>query len=242
MDSKKDSKNQGLAIGIDLGTTYSVCAVMRNNQVEIIANEQGNRTTPSTVAFTDSERLIGEAAKNQAALNPQNTVFSIKRLIGREYNDPTVISDMKLWPFKVVNVNGKPEVEVKFKGETKTFSPQEISAMILSKMKEIAETYLGTSVHKAVVTCPAYFTNGQRQATSDAGIIAGLEVLRIISEPTSAAMAYGFIEEENGRPITKEKNVLIFDFGGTIVIVIISVFVSRWNIRCQSIDDGRWYF
>ena len=178
------------AIGIDLGTTYS-CVATYDSAVEIIANEQGNRVTPSFVAFTSEERLIGDAAKNQAALNPKNTVFDAKRLIGRAFDDESVQKDIKSWPFKVVDSNGQPQIEVQYLDETKTFSPQEISSMVLTKMKEIAEAKIGKKVEKAVVTVPAYFNDAQRQATKDAGAIAGLNVLRIINEPTAAAIAYG---------------------------------------------------
>jgi len=180
------------AIGIDLGTTYSCVGVWVNERVEIIANDQGNRTTPSYVAFTDSERLIGDAAKNQVAMNPENTVFDAKRLIGRKFQDATVQSDLKHWPFKVIPKDGdKPFVQVSYLGETKTFSPEEISAMVLTKMKETAEAYLGKTITDAVVTVPAYFNDSQRQATKDAGTICGLNVKRIINEPTAAAIAYG---------------------------------------------------
>ena len=179
------------SIGIDLGTTYSCVAVFENGKVEIIANEQGNRTTPSWVAFTDDERLIGDAAKNSSGQNIQNTVYEIKRMMGREYNDSTVQRDMKLLPYKIVNDNGKPRVEVTYKNETKQFTPEEVSAMILTKMKTIAENYLGEKVTNAVITVPAYFNDAQRQATKDAGVIAGLNVLRVINEPTAAAIAYG---------------------------------------------------
>nr|XP_001392074.2 heat shock protein [Aspergillus niger CBS 513.88] len=179
------------AVGIDLGTTYSCVGVFRDDRIEIIANDQGNRTTPSFVAFTDTERLIGDAAKNQVAMNPHNTVFDAKRLIGRRFADAEVQSDMKHWPFKVVEKGGKPIVEVEFKGETKQFTPEEVSSMILTKMRETAEAYLGGTVNNAVITVPAYFNDSQRQATKDAGLIAGLNVLRIINEPTAAAIAYG---------------------------------------------------
>lgn len=200
-----------VAIGIDLGTTYSCVAVWQGDRVEVIANDQGSRTTPSYVAFTDTERLIGDAAKNQAAMNPKNTVYDAKRLIGRKYNDEHVKSDMKLWPFTVkADANNKPIVEVKYQGEDKEFHAEEISAMVLTKMKETAEAYLGHAVKKAVITVPAYFDDAQRQATKDAGVIAGLEVLRIVSEPTAAAIAYGLDKKDDG----KERNVIIFDCGG----------------------------
>ncbi|CAG99965.1 Hsp70 family ATPase SSA3 [Kluyveromyces lactis] len=210
------------AVGIDLGTTYSCVAHFTNDRVEIIANDQGNRTTPSYVAFTDTERLIGDAAKNQAAINPSNTVFDAKRLIGRKYDDPEVLNDAKHFPFKIVNKDGKPNVEVEYKGETKVFSPEEISSMVLSKMKETAEAYLGTKVNDAVVTVPAYFNDSQRQATKDAGTIAGLNVLRIINEPTAAAIAYGL--DKKG---TSEHNVLIFDLGG-----------GTFDVSLLTIEDG----
>ncbi|CCD18698.1 heat shock protein 70, putative, (fragment), partial [Trypanosoma vivax Y486] len=193
------------AIGIDLGTTYSCVGVWQNERVEIIANDQGNRTTPSYVAFTDTERLIGDAAKNQVAMNPLNTVFDAKRLIGRKFSDSVVQADMKHWPFKVTTKgDDKPVIQVQFHGETKTFNPEEISSMVLLKMKEVAESYLGKQVTKAVVTVPAYFNDSQRQATKDAGTIAGLEVLRIINEPTAAAIAYGVDKVDDG----KETHVL----------------------------------
>ncbi|KAI9890844.1 MAG: Heat shock protein ssb1 [Vezdaea aestivalis] len=199
------------AIGIDLGTTYSCVANYEGQNVEIIANEQGSFTTPSFVSFTDKERLIGESAKNQAAMNPKNTIFDIKRLIGRRFDDPTVKKDVESWPFTVVSDHaGNPQVQVDYLGETKTFSPQEISSMVLTKMKEVAETKLGKKVEKAVVTVPAYFNDNQRQATKDAGSIAGLNVLRIINEPTAAAIAYGLGAGKS----EKERNVLIYDLGG----------------------------
>ena len=201
-----------MCIGIDLGTTFSCLGVWENNRVEIISNDQGNRTLPSYVAFTDSERLIGEAAKNQCAMNPINTVFDAKRLIGRRFSDRNVQNDMKHFPFKVVDDGqDKPLIEVEFKGEQKRFRPEEISAMVLSKLKEVAEGYLGKKVKNAVITVPAYFNDAQRQATKDAGAIAGLNVLRIINEPTAAAMCYGFDKIKDD----KERFVLIFDCGGT---------------------------
>ncbi|KAJ0569103.1 putative Heat shock protein 70 family [Helianthus annuus] len=205
-------KGEGPAIGIDLGTTYSCVGVWQHDRVEIIANDQGNRTTPSYVAFTDTERLIGDAAKNQVAMNPTNTVFDAKRLIGRRFSDPSVQSDMKHWPFKVVPGAGdKPMIVVSHKGEEKQFSAEEISSMVLNKMKEIAEAYLGTTIKNAVVTVPAYFNDSQRQATKDAGVISGLNVMRIINEPTAAAIAYGLDKKASS---VGEKNVLIFDLGG----------------------------
>ncbi|CAF4754223.1 unnamed protein product [Rotaria sp. Silwood1] len=197
------------AVGIDLGTTYSCVGVFQYGKVEIIANDQSNRTTPSYVAFTDSERLIGDADKNQVTMNPNNTVFDAKRLIGRKFDDSTVQSDMKHWPFKVINQNGKPKIEIDYKNEKKIFTPEEISSMVLTKMKETSEAYLGKKVSEAVVTVPAYFNDSQRQATIDAGVIAGLKILRIINEPTAAAIAYGLDKRTTG-----EKNVRIFDLGG----------------------------
>jgi heat shock protein 5 len=198
----------GNVIGIDLGTTYSCVGIFKKGKVEIIANDQGNRVTPSWVAFTENERLIGEAAKNQATLNPENTIFDVKRLIGRNFNDAEVQRDMKLMPYKIINKGGKPYVQVKVKGEDKVFSPEEVSAMILTKMKETAEAHIGKKVEYAVVTCPAYFNDAQRQATKDSGTIAGLNVLRIINEPTAAAIAYGLGD------MGAEKNILVFDLGG----------------------------
>ncbi|XP_040046661.2 heat shock 70 kDa protein 1 [Gasterosteus aculeatus] len=216
------SAAKGAAIGIDLGTTYSCVGVFQHGKVEIIANDQGNRTTPSYVAFTDTERLIGDAAKNQVALNPSNTVFDAKRLIGRKVEDPVVQADMKHWPFKVVGDGGKPKIQVEHKGEEKSFYPEEISSMVLVKMKEIAEAYLGHKVSNAVVTVPAYFNDSQRQATKDAGVIAGLNVLRIINEPTAAAIAYGLDRGKTG-----ERNVLIFDLGG-----------GTFDVSILTIEDG----
>jgi len=222
------------AIGIDLGTTYSCVGVWQNDRVEIIANDQGNRTTPSYVAFTDTERLIGDAAKNQVAMNPINTVFDAKRLIGRKFQDSTVQSDMKHWSFKVVNSgDDKPRVKVQFKGEDKQFLAEEISAMILVKMKEVAEAYIGKDVKKAVVTVPAYFNDSQRQATKDAGAIAGLEVLRIINEPTAAAIAYGLDKVNDNN----ERNVLIFDLGGgTFDVSLLTIDGGIFEVKATAGD------
>lgn len=217
------TEDVGTVIGIDLGTTYSCVGVMQNGKVEIIANDQGNRITPSYVSFStgsDGERLVGDAAKNQAAMNPSNTVFDVKRLIGRKFTDTTVQRDKKLLPFEIVNSKGKPFIEVSVKQETKKFSPEEISAMILGKMKQTAEDYLGKSVKNAVVTVPAYFSDSQRSATKDAGTIAGLNVMRIINEPTAAAIAYGL--DKKG-----EKNILVFDLGG-----------GTFDVTLLTIDDG----
>ena len=199
-----------VAIGIDLGTTYSCVGIWKNGQCEIVANDQGMRTTPSYVAFTDEERLIGTAAKNQASQNPENTIFDAKRLIGRIFNDPATQNDIKHFPYKVTEKDNKPLIQATYKGEVKDFQPEEISSMVLIKMKEIAEDYLGEKVDSAVITVPAYFNDSQRQSTKDAGAIAGLNVLRIINEPTAAAIAYGLDQEKT----EKEKNILIYDLGG----------------------------
>jgi len=219
------SSEKGPAIGIDLGTTYSCVGCWRNGKVEIISNNQGNRTTPSYVAFTDNERLVGEAAKNQASSNPKNTVFDAKRLIGRNYDDKAVQADMKTWPFRVINEGGKPIIEVQYRDETKRFKAEEISSMVLSKMKETAEDYLGEPVKAAVITVPAYFNDSQRKATQDAGRIAGLNVLRIINEPTAAAISYGL--EKTASSGGSEVNVLIFDLGG-----------GTFDVSLLTIEDG----
>ncbi|KAL8101518.1 hypothetical protein AgCh_033427 [Apium graveolens] len=203
-----------VAVGIDLGTTYSCVGVWKHDRVEIIANDHGSRTTPSYVAFTDTERFMGEAAKNQAALNPANTIFDAKRLIGRGFTDSTVQSDMKLWPFKVITDGAnKPKIVVTYKGVDKRFSPEELSSMVLIKMKEIAEDYLGRNVNYAVVTVPAHFNDSQRQATKDAATIAGLNVLQVLVEPTAAAVAYG-LDQNLTSSSAGEKIVLVFDLGG----------------------------
>ncbi|PKY44273.1 heat shock protein 70 [Rhizophagus irregularis] len=216
-----EKPNVGTVIGIDLGTTYSCVGVYVNGRVEILTNDQGNRITPSYVAFTDDERLIGDAAKNQYSNNPQNTIFDSKRLIGRRFSDKEVQQDIKHFPFKVIDKDGKPVIQVTVKGEERIFTPEEISAMILGKMKEIAESYLGKNVTHAVVTVPAYFNDAQRQATKDAGVIAGLNVLRIVNEPTAAAIAYG-LDKSDG-----ERQILVYDLGG-----------GTFDVSLLSIDDG----
>ena len=215
------SKIEGPVIGIDLGTTYSCVGIFRNGSVEIIPNELGNRITPSVVAFTDDDRLVGEAAKNQAALNPKRTIYSVKRLIGRKYNDKEVQMDKKLLPYDIIDKDGKPYIQVEIKGNKKLYSPEEISAMVLTKMKTVAENFLGTKVKNAVITVPAYFNDSQRQSTKDAGTIAGLNVLRIINEPTAAAIAYGLDKKD------KERNILVFDLGG-----------GTFDVSLLTIDGG----
>lgn len=221
--NEEKAEDVGTVIGIDLGTTYSCVGVFKNGRVEIIANDQGNRITPSYVAFTaEGERLIGDAAKNQLTNNPTNTIFDVKRLVGREWDESSVQSDLKYFPFKVTSRNNKPYIQVAVDGETsKTFAPEEISAMVLGKMKETAEAYLGKKVTHAVVTVPAYFNDAQRQATKDAGVIAGLVVMRIINEPTAAAIAYGLDKKEG------EKNILVFDLGG-----------GTFDVSLLTIDNG----
>merc|ERR1739838_259603 len=223
------------AVGIDLGTTYSCVGVFQHGKVEIIANDQGNRTTPSYVAFTDTERLIGDAAKNQVAINPTNTIFDAKRLIGRKFLDTTVQADMKHWPFTVVDADTEPKLQVEYKGENKCFFPEEVSSMVLTKMKETAEAYLGSDVKDAVITVPAYFNDSQRQATKDAGVISGLNVLRIINEPTAAAIAYG-LDKKNGKS-GGETNVLIFDLGGgTLDVSILSIEDGIFEVKSTAGD------
>jgi len=231
---KDDKKVEGAAIGIDLGTTYSCVGVWQNNRVEIIANDQGNRITPSYVAWAPAEkgaeptRLIGDAAKNQAARNPAGTVYDAKRLIGRKFTDASVQADRKLWPFDVVDKGGKPYVRVPYASGTRTFSPEEVSAMILQKMKATAEAYLGHAVKSAVITVPAYFNDAQRQATKDAGTIAGMNVLRVINEPTAAAIAYGLDKRQGSVAAgAGERNVLVFDLGG-----------GTFDVTLLTIEDG----
>jgi L1 cell adhesion molecule like protein len=223
---------EGASVGIDLGTTYSCVGVWQNDRVEIIANDQGNRTTPSYVAFNNTERLIGDAAKNQVAMNATNTVFDAKRLIGRKFDSAEVQSDMKHWPFKVKpGAGGKPTITVEFKEEQKDFTAEEISSMVLIKMKEIAEAFLGREVANAVITVPAYFNDSQRQATKDAGVISGLNVLRIINEPTAAAIAYGL--DKKGA----EKNVLIFDLGGgTFDVSLLTIEEGIFEVKATAGD------
>ncbi|BET00225.1 Hypothetical protein NTJ_13041 [Nesidiocoris tenuis] len=225
-------KKKGIAVGIDLGTTYSCVGIFQQGKVDIIANDQGNRVTPSYVAFTETERLVGDPAKNQSAMNPTNTVYDAKRMIGRRFDDPVLQSDIKMWPFKVAGRDGKPVIVVDYKGETKQFHPEEISSMVLIKMREIAESYLGKKVNNAVITVPAYFNDSQRQATKDAGQIAGLDVLRIINEPTAAAVAYGLDKKKSG-----ELNVLIFDLGGgTFDVSVLTIADGVFEVKATAGD------
>lgn len=225
----------GKAIGIDLGTTYSCVGVWQNDRVEIIPNDQGNRTTPSYVAFNVTERLIGDSAKNQVEMNPQNTVFDAKRLIGRRFSDPAVQADMRHWPFKVISGTGDmPMIVVQYKDEEKQFSPEEISSMLLVKMKEISESFLGQTVKDAVVTVPAYFNDSQRQATKDAGTISGLNIMRIINEPTAAAIAYGLEKKPSRKGDT---NALIFDLGGgTFDVSILAIDEGFFEVKATAGD------
>jgi heat shock protein 5 len=216
----EEKKVDGPVIGIDLGTTYSCVGIFKNGRVEIIPNDQGNRITPSYVAFIDDERLIGEAAKNQATINPSQTLFDVKRLIGRKYKDTTVQKDKKLLPFEIVEKDTKPMISVKVKGSFKVLAPEEVSSMVLTKMKETAENYLGKEVKHAVITVPAYFNDAQRQATKDAGLIAGMNVMRIINEPTAAAIAYGLDKKS-------EKNIIVYDLGG-----------GTFDVSLLTIDNG----
>jgi len=220
-EDEETKQDYGTVIGIDLGTTYSCVGVMQNGKVEIIPNDQGNRITPSYVAFTASERLVGDAAKHQVASNPENTVYDAKRMIGRRYSDKVVQKDVKLWPFEVVNKEGKPYVKVQYQETERTFAPEEISAMVLTKMKHVAEAYLGKSVTHAVVTVPAYFDDGQRGATKDAGVIAGMTIMRIINEPTAAAIAYGLDKKH------KDTNIIVYDLGG-----------GTFDVSLLTLDEG----
>ncbi|KAJ5755671.1 Endoplasmic reticulum chaperone BiP [Penicillium manginii] len=220
-ENDTEVEDYGSVIGIDLGTTYSCVGVMQQGKVEIIANDQGNRITPSYVAFTDEERLVGDAAKNQYAANPVRTIFDVKRLIGRKFEDKDTQKDIKHFPFKVVNKDGKPNVKVEVNQTPKIFTPEEISAMVLGKMKETAESYLGKTVTHAVVTVPAYFNDAQRQATKDAGTIAGLTILRVVNEPTAAAIAYGLDK------VGEERQIIVYDLGG-----------GTFDVSLLSIDNG----
>ncbi|XP_058736661.1 heat shock cognate 70 kDa protein-like [Vicia villosa] len=230
-------KYEGPAIGIDLGTTYSCVAVWQeqNNRAEIIHNEQGNKITPSFVAFSGDQRLIGDAAKNQAALNPANTIFDAKRLIGRKYSDSVIQNDLQLWPFKVIaGTEDNPVIVVNFKNEEKLFVAEQISSMILTKMKEIAEKFLESKVKNAVITVPAYFNDSQRKATKDAGVIAGLDVMRIINEPTAAALAYGLQKKAN---YVEERNIFIFDLGGgTFDVSLLTIKNNAFDVKATSGD------
>jgi heat shock protein 5 len=222
----------GPVMGIDLGTTYSCVGVYKNGRVEILQNDQGNRITPSVVAFTKEGRLIGEAAKNQASLDPTNTVYDAKRLIGRNFYDESVQADAKLWPFKLINKDGKPQIEVEVDGKAKAFAPEEVSSMVLTKMRKIAEGYLGQTVTNAVITCPAYFNDQQRASTKDAGSIAALKVLRVINEPTAAALAYGLEKKDQD-----EANILVFDLcGGTFDVTVLTIEKGVFEVSSTNGD------
>ncbi|KAF1966553.1 heat shock protein 70b [Bimuria novae-zelandiae CBS 107.79] len=233
LKSDESTSVTGPVIGIDLGTTYSCVGIMKNGKVEIMVNDQGNRITPSWVAFTDEERLVGDAAKNQYASNPHRTIFDIKRLIGRKFNEKEVQNDIKHFPFKVISKNGQPRVQVEVQGTEKTFTPEEVSAMVLGKMKEVAESYLGEPVKNAVVTVPAYFNDAQRAATKDAGTIAGLNVLRVVNEPTAAALAYGLNKLDD----KSERQVLVYDLGGgTFDVSILAIEEGIFEVRSTAGD------
>eukprot|EP01083_Nonionella_stella_P000244 749_1 len=232
-EEKRNESDDNIAIGIDLGTTYSCVAVMKPDGIRIIPNEQGNRVTPSQVAFTTTETLVGDAAKNQASVNAANTVFNVKRFIGRRFEDSTVKKDIDLLPFKIISEGESPLIQVMHKEQIKLFKPQEISAMILGKMKDIAEDYLGKPVKKAVITVPAYFNDSQRQATKDAGLIAGLNVLRIVNEPTAAALAYGLEKK-----ISTKQNVLMFDLGGgTFDLSLLTIENELFEVKAVAGDS-----
>eukprot|EP00420_Gonyaulax_spinifera_P020040 CAMPEP_0197889576 /NCGR_PEP_ID=MMETSP1439-20131203/24413_1 /TAXON_ID=66791 /ORGANISM="Gonyaulax spinifera, Strain CCMP409" /LENGTH=685 /DNA_ID=CAMNT_0043509559 /DNA_START=75 /DNA_END=2132 /DNA_ORIENTATION=+ len=244
-DAQEEESKKAYSMGIDLGTTYSCVGVFKDNEVQIVANDQGNRTTPSYVAWTDEERLLGDAAKNQVASNPTNTVFDAKRLIGRKFRDPIVQADIRLWPFKVVSdgtKDDKPMIEVWFQNVNKRFHPEEISSMVLIKMKQTVEAYLGTRVRNAVVTVPAYFNDSQRQATKDAGEIAGLNVMRIVNEPTAAAIAYGLDQKSSGSKKSRtddasELNILVFDMGGgTFDVSILNIQDTVFEVKATAGD------
>ena len=231
MASAKD-EDTGIMVGIDLGTTYSCVGVWRNDRVDIIPNDQGNRITPSYVAFTDDERLVGDAAKNQAAMNPENTVFDAKRLIGRKWDDPKLQDDKKLLPYELFAKSGKPTVRVTWANEKKEFYPEQISAIVLEYMKKISETFLGEKITRAVVTVPAYFNDAQRQSTKDAGAIAGLKVERILNEPTAAAIAYGLDKKAQG-----EVNIIVFDLGGgTFDVSLLTIDGEVFEVQATAGD------
>mmetsp|Transcript_60627 Transcript_60627/g.153720 ORF Transcript_60627/g.153720 Transcript_60627/m.153720 type:complete len:528 (-) Transcript_60627:114-1697(-) len=248
-ETQKKQEKKCNAVGIDLGTTYSCVGIYRDGEVQIIANDQGNRTTPSYVAWTDEERLLGDAAKNQVASNPTNTVFDAKRLIGRRFDDPIVQADLKLWPFTVVSdgsADDKPLIEVWYQSVKKQYHPEEVSSMVLTKMKQTAESFLGTRIREAVITVPAYFNDSQRQATKDAGEIAGMKVLRIVNEPTAAAIAYGLDrldadknskKSKSGSKGPEETHILVFDMGGgTFDVSILSIDGTVFEVKATAGD------